>query len=110
MKKVTLYYAPSCVFSAGAVAFVMLRGADVELVNLEEHPDRRAEIARKVPKVETPVFQVGREYHVAPPLSELKELLAQWGLAEQSAPHAKLKSKQTNRPNQPKRMRPTVAA
>ena len=92
MKPVTVLYAPSCAFSAATVSFLVLRGADARIVNVETHPDekRRAEeaVGRKL---ETPTLDIDGEWHVAPPLSELKKLLEQAGLSGEEAPHERLK-------------------
>ncbi len=87
-----VYYSPSCAFSVGTVGFLLLRGADFELVNLDEHPEARARLERTLAgeRLETPVIEVAGEGHIAPPLSELKELLESWCLPVSASPHARL--------------------
>ena len=82
MKRVDLFFAPDCPFSVGTVTFMFMRGADVRLVNLDAHPEERARLEKQLGgrKLETPTLEVDGELHVAPPLSDLKKLLAQWGL------------------------------
>jgi hypothetical protein len=93
MQGLTVYYSPSCAFSAGAVAFLLLRGADARLVNLDEHAAERdrLEQALRGRKLETPLLEAEGELHVAPPLSELKKLLERWGLARDASPHEQLR-------------------
>lgn len=93
MKRLTLYYSPSCAFSAGTIAFLALRGADFELVNLDEHREQRERLERELAgkKLETPVLDSTDGLHVAPPLSELKELLEAWRLPPRAAPHEKIR-------------------
>lgn len=93
MRAMKVYYAPTCAFSAGTVSFLLLRGADFELINLEEHPEERARLERKLEgeRIETPVIEVSGERHIAPPLAELKELLEAWCLPESASPHQQLK-------------------
>lgn len=93
MKPLNLFYLPSCAFSAGTLSFLMLRGADFHVVNLDEHPDERRRLEEKLggKKLETPTLEIEGKLHVAPSLSELKELLEQWGLPEEAAPHKELK-------------------
>jgi glutaredoxin len=95
MKAVTVFYSPTCPFSAAAVSFVFTRGADVHLVNLEEHPEARARLEGQLEKqskgkrLETPVFEAEGVVHAAPSLGELKKLLEAWGLSP-AAGRAKL--------------------
>ena len=93
MKDLTVYYAPSCAFSAGTVSFLLLRGADAHLVNLDEHPQARSRLEKKLSgrKLETPLLEQGETLHVAPSLSDLKGMLESWGLSPQIAPHAKVR-------------------
>ena len=92
MKSIVIYVTPTCAFSAAALSFLLARGADWRVVNLDQHPDQREALQKRVKgKLETPVFEVDGQYHVAPPLSELKTLLEQWGLSDQAAPHSQLK-------------------
>lgn len=92
MKDIVVYYAPSCAFSAGTVSFLVLRGADFTLVNLDEHEEERERLERDLDgeELETPTLEVSGELLVAPPLSDLKALLERWGLPEEAAPHARL--------------------
>lgn len=91
MKPVTVYYAPSCAFSAATISFLTLRGADFRAVNLDEHPDERKRLEGAVDKLETPTLDIGGALHVAPPLSDLKHLLQRAGLPDTASPHRKLK-------------------
>jgi glutaredoxin len=93
MKTLTLYYSPSCAFSAGTIAFFVLRGADVQLVNLDEHKDDRDRLQQRLRghKLETPTIAADDELLVAPSLSELKDLLQRWGLPSDAAPHEKIR-------------------
>jgi glutaredoxin len=94
MKSLTVFYRPSCAFSVGVVTFLFLRGADVRLVNLDLHSDeeRRLDDAIGDSKLETPLLELdGGERHIAPTMSELKDLLVSWGLSDQVAPHTRLK-------------------
>ena len=90
MKDLTVYYAPSCAFSVGTVGFLLLRGADFRMVNLDEHEELRAKLEKRVEKLETPTLEVAGELHVAPSLSDLKDMLEEWGLPEEAAPHSRL--------------------
>ena len=93
MKRLTLYYSPSCAFSAATIQFLVLRGADFELVNLDEHPDQRERLDRELSdrRLETPLLDGTDGLHVAPPLSELKDLLESWKLSPRAAPHEKIR-------------------
>jgi glutaredoxin len=93
MQGLTVYYSPSCAFSAGAVAFLLLRGADARLVNLDEHAAERERLEQALGgrKLETPLLEAEGELHVAPSLSELKKLLERWGLARGASPHEQLR-------------------
>lgn len=93
MTPVRVYYVPSCGFSAATIAFLAARGAEFEAVNLDLHPDLRDRLQKQLKgqKLETPTLEAGGGLHVAPALSELKELLARWGLPEDAAPHEQLK-------------------
>lgn len=97
MKTLRLYFAPSCAFSAGTVSFLLSRGADFEVINLDEHPDQRARLERQLSgkKLETPTLEVEGELLVAPDLSSLKERLTQWGLPADAAPHLQLKEQRS---------------
>jgi hypothetical protein len=92
-RELSVYYSPSCAFSMGTVSFLLGRGADFRLVNLDEDPARRARLEKRLAgrKLETPTLEAGSELHVAPSLSQLKKLLEAWGLPAQAAPHQKLK-------------------
>jgi len=94
MRPVRVYYAPSCAFSAATIAFLVSRGADFESLNLDEHEEARERLQARLraQKLETPTLEVGAELHVAPPLSDLKQLLQRWGLPDEAAPHQKLKA------------------
>lgn len=91
MKRVDIYYKPTCAFSAGTVMFMFLQGAELHLVNLDLHPEERARLEKQLAgrKLETPTLEVEGELHVAPSLSDLKKLLVQWGLPESESAHAK---------------------
>jgi hypothetical protein len=93
MRRLTVHYSPSCAFSMGTVSFLLGRGADFALVNLEENPAERARLEKRLAgrKLETPAVESGSDLHVAPSLSQLKKLLETWGLPAQAAPHQKLK-------------------
>jgi len=92
-RELSVYYSPSCAFSMGTVSFLLGRGADFRLVNLDEDPALKARLAKRLAgrKLETPTLEAGTELHVAPSLSQLKKLLETWGLPAQAAPHQKLK-------------------
>jgi glutaredoxin len=92
-RELAVYYSPSCAFSTGTVSFLVGRGADFRLVNLDEDPARRARLEKRLGgrKLETPTLEAGSELHVAPSLSQLKKLLEAWGLPAQAAPHQQLK-------------------
>ena len=92
-RELSVYYSPSCAFSMGTVSFLVGRGADFRLVNLDEDPARRARLEKRLAgrKLETPTLEAGSDLHVAPSLSQLKKLLETWGLPAQAAPHQKLK-------------------
>jgi glutaredoxin len=94
MKALTVYYVPTCAFSAAAVSFLLLRGADFDLVNLDEHPYERARLEDELDgaKLETPLLAAADDLHVAPSLAELKELLVEWKLPERASPYAQLHS------------------
>ena len=97
MKKLIVHYAPDCPFSAATIAFLTLRGADFESKNLDEHPEDKARLeARAKKKLETPTLEAlgkeGPEVHVAPPLSQLKELLLKWGLGAEVAPYEQVRA------------------
>ena len=93
MDTLTVYYSPSCAFSAGTIAFLMLRGADVRLVNLDQHADARPRLEKRLDgkKLETPLLEASDGLHVAPPLSELKDLLETWNLPDEAAPREQIK-------------------
>jgi hypothetical protein len=93
MRELRLYYSPSCAFSMGTISFLVGRGADFRLVNLEENAADRTRLEKRLPgrKLETPTLDAAGELHVAPSLSQLKKLLEAWGLPAQAAPHQKLK-------------------
>jgi glutaredoxin len=93
MQALTVYYSPSCAFSAGTISFLLLRGADARVVNLDEHAAERERLeqALRGRKLETPLLEAEGELHVAPPLSELKRMLERWGLAGEASPHEQLR-------------------
>jgi glutaredoxin len=95
MQDLTVYYAPSCAFSLATLVFLASRGADAHVVNLEQHPTHRAQLQARLGdrKLETPTLQAGSDLHIAPPLAELKKLLAHWGLPDDAAPYEQLHSK-----------------
>jgi len=88
----SVYYSPSCAFSMGTVSFLLGRGADFRLKNLDEDPALRTRLENRLAgrKLETPTLEAGSELHVAPSLSQLKKLLETWGLPARAAPHQKL--------------------
>lgn len=92
MKKLTVYVSPSCAFSAATLGFLLLRGADFVVVNLDAHPAQRASLAKRLAgrKLETPTLEAAGKLHVAPPLSTLKKQLATWGLSDDESPHQQL--------------------
>jgi hypothetical protein len=94
MKKITVHYAPSCAFSAAAISFLALRGADFVCRNIDAAGERRRDLERELSgqKLETPTFEVDGRLHVAPSLSSLKALLEEWGLSDEQAPHTQLRS------------------
>src|SRR5688572_14665539 len=94
MKSVTVYYRPTCAFSLGVLSFLTLRGADFRVVNLECHEDEQGRLERmlKGGKLETPALEVDERLHVAPNMSELKDLLEEWGLPVEAAPHDELEA------------------
>lgn len=93
MKPLTVYYRPSCAFSVGAINFLLLRGAEFRVVNLNLHADEEARVDRELGdrKLETPVLEVEGRLWVAPSNSELKDRLQEWGLETVAAPYKKLK-------------------
>jgi glutaredoxin len=93
MKPITVYYRPSCAFSAGVASFLLLRGADFHLVNLGRHPEQEAQLRQRLGErpLETPTLEVEGELLVAPSNSELKGLLPEWGLPEGAAPYVTMK-------------------
>jgi len=98
MTTLTLYYSPSCAFSAGTIAFMLLRGADFRLVNLEQHDEERARLERDLAgkKLETPLISAGDGLYVAPSLSELKRLLEAWDVPPEASPHEQLERAEKN--------------
>jgi glutaredoxin len=98
-RELSVYYSPSCAFSMGTVSFLLGRGADFRLVNLDENPRERARLEKRLQgrKLETPTLEAGSELHVAPSLSQLKKLLEGWGLPAQAAPHQKLEDAKAKR-------------
>jgi glutaredoxin len=92
VKKLTVYYKPSCPFSVATVAFLILRGADFSLVNLALHPveEERVLVALKGRTLETPTIQADGELLVAPSLSRLGDKLESLGLPEAASPHAQI--------------------
>ena len=93
MKRIIVFYSPSCAFSAATISFLVLRGADFDVVNLEEHPDERRRLETELDgkKLETPLLAAADGLHVAPPLSELRDMLEQWKLSPRAAPHEKIR-------------------
>lgn len=91
MKNVTVYYTPSCAFSNAMIAFLVLRGADFRAVNVDEHPREKLRLQSELKTLETPTLETEGERWVAPTMSELKALLAVWGLDERAAPHDRLR-------------------
>jgi len=83
----------------GTVSFLVGRGADFRLVNLEENGAEKARLEKRLAgrKLEMPTLEAGSKLHVAPSLSQLKKLLEAWGLPAQAAPHEKLKDSKKNR-------------
>jgi hypothetical protein len=70
------------------VSFLVLRGADFHVVNLDEHPELRDDLERAVDrKLETPTIDIDGGHHVAPNLADLKELLEEAGLDAEAAPY-----------------------
>src|SRR5207248_752836 len=54
-RELSVYYSPSCAFSMGTVSFLVGRGADFRLVNLDEDPARRARLEKRIaPPPSTP--------------------------------------------------------
>jgi glutaredoxin len=90
MKALTVFYVPACPFSAATIAFLASEGAEYRVVNLDLHPDERKRLSQRVEKVETPTLEVAGEVYVAPPLTDLKKMLGQWGLPEDAAPYRQL--------------------
>lgn len=88
MKALTLYYVPTCADSAATVSYLFLRGADVRLVNLEQHPEAVEAVKRAAGGDQaTPTLEVEGEWFVTPAHTELQDLLVQWGLPVSAAPH-----------------------
>ncbi len=90
MKEVVVYYSPTCAFSAGTVSFLLSRGADLRLVNIDEADEVRHHLKRRLggKRMETPTLEVDGQLVVAPSLSDLKDKLADWGLPDGDATHA----------------------
>jgi glutaredoxin len=85
MQPITMYYRAWCPFSAATLSFLFLRGADVQLVNIEQHPETHDEIRRHAGgNVVSPTLRWGDEWHAEPPLAELHELLRRWGLPREA--------------------------
>jgi glutaredoxin len=91
MKPLTVFYVPACPFSAATIAFLASKGAEYRVVNLDLHPEERERLSQRVEKLETPTLEIGSDVHVAPPLAELKKMLAAWGLPDDAAPYDRLK-------------------
>jgi hypothetical protein len=72
------------------IAFLVLRGADFRAVNVDEHPREKVRLESELKRLETPTIETDGERYVAPTMSELKALLAAWGLDERAAPHTRL--------------------
>src|SRR4051812_22794985 len=98
-RELSVYYSPSCAFSMGTVSFLLGRGADFRLVNLDENPSQRARLEKRLAgrKLETPTLEAASELQVAPSMSQLKKLLEAWGLPAGAAPHQKLKEAKKRR-------------
>ncbi|HUE76290.1 MAG TPA: glutaredoxin family protein [Chloroflexota bacterium] len=85
MKPVTLYYRSWCPYSAATLSFLFHRGADVVLVNLEQHPEVHEELMRHADgNVVSPTLQYGDEWHIEPALEEIHQLLRNWGLPREA--------------------------
>jgi glutaredoxin len=93
MKVLTVYYRPSCAFSLGAINFLLLRGADFRVVNLNLHHGEEMRVARQLGdrKLETPVLEADGQLWVAPANSDIKDHLEHLGLERAAAPYDKLK-------------------
>jgi hypothetical protein len=74
------------------VSFLLLRGADFSLVNLEEHAVEKARLEHALEgrKLDTPVLRAGEEWLIAPSLSDLGKKLESWRLPAETAPFRKL--------------------
>jgi glutaredoxin len=94
MKTLTVFYVPACPFSAATIAFLASKGAEYQVVNLDLHPEERERLSQRVEKLETPTLEIGSDVHVAPPLSELKKMLAAWGLPDDAARYQQLQQLQ----------------
>jgi glutaredoxin len=82
---ITMYYRAWCPYSAGTLSFLFLRGADVQLVNLEQHPETHEEIKRHANgNLVSPTLRFGDEWHAEPSMHELHALLRTWGLPREA--------------------------
>jgi glutaredoxin len=85
MKPITMYYRAWCPDSAATISFLFHRGADVQLVNLEQHPEVHADIQRHANgNLVSPTLRYGDEWHPEPSLHELRGLLKKWGLPREA--------------------------
>src|SRR5436853_7939744 len=83
-----VYYSPSCAFSMGTVSFLVGRGADFRLVNLEENAAEKARLEKRLAgrKLETPALEAGAQLTVAPSVSPVDKPPEARGLTAQAAP------------------------
>lgn len=91
-RRIRVYVSPACPFSVATVSFLMLEGADFEVVNLETHPEALERLKERLGKVSRPTIEVGDALHVAPSLSDLGKLLAEWKVPSDAAPMKQLKA------------------
>lgn len=82
---ITVYYRAWCPYSAGTLSFLFLRGADVQLVNIEQHPEVHGEIQQHAGgNLVSPTLRFGDEWHAEPSMDQLHELLRKWGLPREA--------------------------
>jgi glutaredoxin len=93
MKNLVVYFAPSCAFSAGTIAYLVGRGAEFRAVNLELD-DQRTELEAELGDrtLETPILRADGELLVAPSLAELERRLLAVDLPAAAAPREKRKA------------------
>lgn len=85
IQPITVYYRAWCPFSAGTLSFLFLRGADVHLVNIEQHPETHEEIKRHAGgNLVSPTLRYGDGWHAEPSMQELDRLLRKWGLPREA--------------------------